>query len=136
MGPGFSPWSRRIPRNVKQLSPGATPAEAPALEPVLCMERSLCREQPAHSRGAALPTAGEKSAHSWGEAPPTAGEKPAHIWGEARPQLGAAPPTAEEPPTRCSAEGPHAPAKTQRSQEVFLKKGNMDSAKACWVSKS
>ena len=64
---------------MEQLSPGATPAEAPAVEPVLCMERSLHREQPAHSR--------EQPCPQLGRSPPTAGEKP-------RPQLGRSPPTA------------------------------------------
>ena len=45
-GHGLDPWSRKIPHAIGQLSPQATTIEPTCLKPVLCNQRSPCKEKP------------------------------------------------------------------------------------------
>ena len=47
-GPGFKPWSGKIPHAAEQLGPWATTTELARLEPVLRNERGRDNERPAH----------------------------------------------------------------------------------------
>ena len=47
-GHGFDPWSRKIPRATRQLSPWATAAGLMCLDPELCTRRSHSNKKPIH----------------------------------------------------------------------------------------